>query len=319
MSNDDSATPARSRLRKWRWLIGPISIYLVICIMLATFQRSLIYLPRRVEAVTPVESGLHDAQVYDVTVAAADGLPLHGWFVPAGGSVCTSGEEYDAHLASGRPVAVVFCGNAGHRGYRGDILALFSVLDVDALIFDYRGYGNNSGSPSEAALISDAQAIWRYLTDARDVAPERIIVFGESLGGGVATQLAAHASRQGETPRALVVQATFSSLVDAASYHYPWLPVRWLLIDRFESTAAMPDVTCPILHVHGTADEIVPFSLGQQLFAAAPAESRTGVPKRFVELPGVGHNNINRAPFSEFGQAVASFLNQISQPPVSVE
>jgi fermentation-respiration switch protein FrsA (DUF1100 family) len=246
-----------------------------------------------------------------VSVATADGVALHGWFLPAGGRECRDEAEYAQHLHSDRPVAVVFCGNAGHRGYRGDILQLFSQLGVDAYIFDYRGYGSNEGFPSEAALISDCRAIWDYLTQDQEINPGRIVIFGESLGGGVATQLAAQVCRNDQLPRALVLQASFSSLVDAAGHHYPWLPVSWLMIDRFESAEAITDVRCPILHVHGTQDEIVPIGLGRRLFDRALPESADGVAKRFVELPETGHNDIDRTKFSPYGLALSNFLNQI--------
>jgi fermentation-respiration switch protein FrsA (DUF1100 family) len=314
MTNDATTPKKTSPRRSWwrsRWLM-PVRIYLVLLVMLAVFQRSLIYHPQQIDDVLPIDAGFAASQVHEVTVTADDGTTLNGWFHPAGGRDCTNAAEYGEHLRSGRAVAVVFCGNAGHRGHREDVLRLFSVLDVDTLIFDYRGYGDNDGSPSETAILADSRAIWRHVTQEQQVAPERMIIFGESLGGGVATQLAAHACRSGEIPRALVLQATFSSLVDAAGFHYPWLPVRWLLLDRFDSEAVIPDVTCPLLHLHGTADEIVPFALGQRLFSQVPLESQTGVPKQFVELPGIGHNNIDRSEVSEYGRALSDFLKQIS-------
>ncbi len=279
--------------------------------MLATFQRSLIYHPYRVTRVTPESAQLSAARVFEIQVEADDGVKLHGWFLPAGGRTCLNQDNYLQHLGSGRRVAIVFCGNAGHRGYRGDILELFSKLDIDTYIFDYRGYGSNEGSPSESAIIADSRALWRYLTRQRNIEPQRIVIFGESLGGGVATQLASHACREDQMPHALLLQATFSSLVDAAGYHYPWLPVGWLMADRFESVKAIATVRCPILHVHGTDDTIVPLKLGQRLFHHAPSESDSGHAKQFVELPETGHNDIDRSRLSKFGAAVANFLNQI--------
>ena len=312
MTNEET-TPAKRPRRWWRVIVLPAGIYVGILVMLTTFQRSLIYYPHRVAAVTPDTAGLSAAQVHEVQVAADDSVVLHGWFLPGGGRACGDEDEYLRHLQSGRQVALVFCGNAGHRGYRGDILQLFSHLEIDAYVFDYRGYGSTEGSPSEAALISDSQAIWSYLTEQRSIDPGRILIFGESLGGSVATQLAAHICRNGQRPRALVLQATFSSLVDAAGYHYPWVPVSWLLADRFESAEAISDVQCPILHLHGTGDTIVPLRLGRRLFDRAPPASEAGIAKRFVELPETGHNDIERSNFSSFGKALAIFLNQIPE------
>lgn len=310
MTNEETTQAKRPR-RWWRMIVLPAGIYLGILLMLTTFQRTLIYHPHRVAAVTPETAGLSAAQVHDVQVTADDAVVLHGWFLPGGGRECGDEDDYVRHLQSGRQVALVFCGNAGHRGNRGDILRLFSQLDVDAYVFDYRGYGSNAGSPSETALISDGRTIWRYLTEQRSIAPGRIVIFGESLGGGVATQLAAHICRDGQRPHALVLQATFSSLVDAAGHHYPWLPVGWLMADRFESAEAISDVRCPILHLHGTGDTIVPLRLGRRLFDRAPPESEAGIAKQFVELPGTGHNDIERSLFSAYGKAMTIFLNQI--------
>ncbi len=310
MTTEDKP-PAKRAWWQSPWLL-PIYIYLVLLCMLAVFQRSLIYYPRRVDVISPIDAGLPETHVHEVSVTSDDGTVLHGWFLPAGGRTCVDDAQYAEHLGSGRMVAVIFCGNAGHRGYRGDVMTLFSSQEVDTLIFDYRGSGTNDGSPRESAIIADSRAIWRHVTQEQQVAPERMIIFGESLGGGVATQLAAYACRNGEMPRALVLQATFTSLVDAAGHHYPWLPVRWLLVDRFESDAVIPDVSCPLLHLHGTSDEVVPFSLGQRLFDCAPETSQAGLAKEFVELPGIGHNNIDRSKDSKYGRAVADFLRQIS-------
>jgi pimeloyl-ACP methyl ester carboxylesterase len=109
-----------------------------------------------------------------------------------------------------------------------------------------------------------------------------------------------------------VLRATFSSLTDAAAYHYPWLPVRWLLVDRYPSVEWMPQVTCPILHLHGRRDSIIPIELGRKLFDAAPPQSGGGIPKRFVELPSADHNDILAVAEPEFQAAVAEFLKQLA-------
>ena len=294
-----------------KFLGASAALYLSLLLLLYLMQRSLIYHPARVSPVPPESAGLMFGRFHPVAVTAGDGLALNGWFVPGGARVCSSEDEYLEHLSEGQTLAIVFCGNAGHRGNRGDVLELLTQYDVDAFIFDYRGYGDNDGSPSEQALIGDAWAIWQHLVEEHHVAPERIVIFGESLGGGVATQLAAHACREGQVPGGLIVQASFSSLVETAGYHSPWLPVGWLLQDRFESSAVMPDVRCPYLHLHGTEDRIVPYHLGRRLFATAPGESARGVAKRFVELPGIGHNNIDRTRQSQYGRSLGEFFSQI--------
>jgi hypothetical protein len=126
--------------------------------------------------------------------------------------------------------------------------------------------------------------------------------------------LAAERCVAGTPPGGLVLRATFSSLSDAAAYHYPWLPVRWLLVERYPSVERMPQVTCPILHVHGRQDSIIPIELGRRLFDAAPPRSAGGIAKRFVELPSAGHNDIVAVAQPEFRAAVAEFLKQLASP-----
>jgi len=205
-----------------------------------------------------------------------------------------------------------FSGNAGNRAWRIPEFEVFTQLGCDVFVFDYRGYGENPGSPSEEHLAADATAAWRYATQTRRIEPHRLILFGESLGGGVAVRLAAEQCAAGTPPGGLVLRATFSSLPDAAAYHYPWLPVRWLLVDRYPSAARMPQVTCPILHIHGLRDTIIPIQLGKKLFAAAPPQSASGIPKRFVELPAADHNDILAVAVPEFRDAVAEFLKRLS-------
>jgi fermentation-respiration switch protein FrsA (DUF1100 family) len=180
-------------------------------------------------------------------------------------------------------------------------------------IFDYRGYGDNSGSPSEEMLAADARAIWNYATQERDVLPNRLILYGESLGGGVAVRLAAELSQADAAPAGLIVRSTFSSLVEAGEYHYPLLPVRLVLVDRFDSVDRIPDVTCPILQLHGARDSIMPIELGRRLFAAAPQGSSTGIAKHFVELRNAGHNDVTLVAEAELRAAIKAFLGTLDQ------
>jgi fermentation-respiration switch protein FrsA (DUF1100 family) len=178
-------------------------------------------------------------------------------------------------------------------------------------IFDYRGYGENAGSPTEEALSADAQSVWEYATDERKIAPDRFILYGESLGGGVAVRLASELSEAGTPPGALILRSTFTSLVDMGSHHYPWLPVRLVMVDRFPSAERIPAVTCPILQIHGARDTIIPIKFGRRLFETAPEASATGIPKRFVELPKADHNDVIFVAEPEMRQAVGEFLESV--------
>ena len=294
-------------------LVLVLLCYLGLALMLTLLQRKLIYLPTRAAAIPSSAAGLGAGRVHDVAFMTPDGLELHGWhFLPAG-RTCGSRGECDAELAGAEPVVLFFHGNGGDRRHRVDDSEIFTRCESHVFLIDYRGYGENPGSPSEAGLLLDARAAWRYLVDERNVQPERIILYGESLGGAVAIKLAAELCDAETPPAALITRSTFTSLADAAAVHYAWLPVRWLLLDRFESAEAISRVTCPILQLHGDSDTIVPLSLGARLFNAAPARSRSGIEKQFIKLPATDHNDVLFVAHDAFAAAIADFLRKLRQ------
>lgn len=226
-------------------------------------QEKLLYYPQlgREMHATPRDHGL----AYEpLTLLTPDGERLDAWFVPK--------EQAWASV-------LILHGNAGNISYCLDTVAMFHRLGYSVLIFDYRGYGRSTGQPSEAGLYRDAQTAWEYLARQHAIPPERIILFGESLGGAVAAWLAAR-----EHPGALVLSSAFISVPELAADLYPWLPARWLARLRYDTRAALAEVSCPVLVAHSPDDEIVPYRHGQALFAAA-AE-----PKVFLSLAG-GHND----------------------------
>ncbi len=287
-------------------------LYVILASMLAFMQRSLIYFPSRASRIEAADAGMIEGRVHTVALETDDGLQLRGWHILPAGVTAHSLAECDQQFDRGGPVVIYFSGNGGNRAYRTLDFELLSHLGCHVLVFDYRGYGDNPGSPSEERLAADAHAVWRYATQTRGISADRLILLGESLGGGVAIRLAADLSEAGTPPGGLVLRATFSSLVDAAAYHYPWLPVRLVMVDRFPSIGRIPQVTCPILHIHGSQDQIVPIQLGRKLHAAARETSSTGIAKRFVELPQAGHNDILLVAEDEFSQAVGEFLERIA-------
>ncbi len=282
--------------------------YVVIAVTIAFFQRSLIYLPTRTQKILPKHAGLSDGCVHDISSTTHDNLVLHGWHVLPVGRFCKSQDECDRVLSEGRPLVLFFHGNAGNRVGRIYDCLSFAGMNADVFIFDYRGYGENPGSPSEEALAADARSMWNYATRDRKVAANRIYLYGESLGGGVATRLAAEMCEAGTPPAGLILAATFSSLTDVGARHHPWLPVRLLLLDRFPSVDRISAVTCPILQIHGSKDALVPIEMARKLFAAAPKQSATGVEKRFVELRRAGHNDFSEP---DFWNAVQVFFKTI--------
>jgi fermentation-respiration switch protein FrsA (DUF1100 family) len=226
-------------------------------------QRALMYFPDR-NRTPPAQAGLPEAE--EVILETADGEKLIAWYVPA---------------AEGRPVVLYFHGNAGTlvqrlRRFRG------LIANGNGLVaLSYRGYGGSSGSPSEEGLLADAAAAYAFA--AARYPAERIAVFGESLGTGVAIWLAA------TNPVARVLlQAPYTSIVEIAAAAYPFLPVRFLLKDSYRSDERVGGVSAPVLVIHGERDRVVPIEYGMRLYALIRA------PKKFVRFPEGGHVDLDQ-------------------------
>lgn len=236
-------------------------------------QRRLIYFPTRV-ADMPVPAGF-EAVAFDT----ADGLTLQGWFRPG----------------DGRWTVLVFPGNAGNRADRVPLAWALVEAGCGVLLVDYRGYGDNSGRPSEDGLAADARAARRYL-DTRCGAG-RIVYFGESLGAAVAVGLATE-----RPPDALVLRSPFTSLPGVARVHYPLLPTRLMLRDRYPSLDRIACIRTPLLVVAGARDSIVPAEQSRALFEAAPG------PKQFLLIDGAGHNDVALTAGSRLVEEIVRFL-----------
>jgi uncharacterized protein len=249
-------------------------------------QRRLIYFPwpDRLPAASSVLTGSQE-----VVVATEDGIHLGGWFLPAQG---------------GRPApAVLVCnGNGGNRALRAPLATALSRAGLSVLLFDYRGYGGNPGRPSEDGLAADARAAQAWLATRPEVDPDRIAYFGESLGAAVALRLAVE-----RPPAALILRSPFTSLTDVGRLHYPWLPVKWLLSDRYGSAARVAQLSVPLLVIAGERDQIVPSALSRRLYDAASA------PKRLVLVPGADHND---AALLDGPQTVGETLRFLTQTAV---
>jgi fermentation-respiration switch protein FrsA (DUF1100 family) len=170
---------------------------------------------------------------------------------------------------------------------------------LSVLLFDYRGYGGNPGSPSEKGLAADARAAQAWLAKQPEVDPDRIVYFGESLGAAVAIGLSME-----RPPAALVLRSPFTSLADVAKVHYPWLPVGRLLIDRYPSIDRIGSLSTPVMVIAGDRDDIVPESLSKKLYEAAPD------PKRYLLVPGTGHNDPGLVDGDHMVEEVGRFLSE---------
>lgn len=243
-------------------------------------QRALISFPD--PTVPTVAATLPGAEA--VAFETEDGLRLGGWFVPAPGAR--------------RGTAIhVFNGNGGNRGHRAPLAAALARAGFATLLFDYRGYGGNPRSPTEAGLLSDARAARAYLASRPDVDPRRLVYLGESLGAAVAVALAAE-----EPPLALVLRSPFTSLVDVGRLHYPWLPIGPLLRDRYPSLDRIGSIATPLLVVAGERDRLIPPAQSRSLHEAAAG------PKRFVLIEGGDHNDHALLAGDRFIGEVVAFL-----------
>lgn len=255
--------------------------YAGVCVLVGWFQARLIYFPSRHLHSTPADVGL---AYEEVTLQTDDGIALGAWAVSS------------PHARG----TVIFChGNAGNIADRLTGIRLLAGMGVNVLAFDYRGYGRSEGSPDEQGTYRDADAAWRYVVETRGEPAQRVVLFGESLGGGVAIELASR-RRVG----ALIVEATFTSLVDVAQRHYPLLPVGLMLRHRYPSLERITAVDCPKLFIHARDDEMIPFDMGKHLYEAATP------PKAFLETPG-GHNTGGFTYGPDYAQKVAEFLTKV--------
>ena len=235
------------------------------------FQDQLLFQPSSRILATPDAAGM----VYEtVRLDTEDGETLHGWWIPAAD---VSRETSPGSTA--KQTLLFFHGNAGNISGRLESVQQFHQLGLNVLIVDYRGYGQSTGTPSEQGIYNDAAACWQHLTETRGIAPEDIVIFGRSMGGGPATWLATQ-----HRPGAVILESVFTNVPDVGAHHYSFLPVRALATNQFDNESRVPEIEAPTLHIHSREDRIVPIKLGRRVFEAA-AE-----PKQFLEIQG-GHND----------------------------
>jgi len=252
--------------------------YLILVLFLSLSQKNMIFMPTQKIVGTPADLGM---DFEEINLRSGDATSLNAWFVPS------ENAEY----------TVLFChGNGGNISHRLDTISLFNKLSVNFFIFDYRSYGKSSGSISEKGLYEDVASAWKYLTEARKIAPKKIIIIGRSLGGAIA----AHAASK-YSPGGLILEAAFTSLPEIAQERMPFLPVSCLLNYKLSTIDNLVKVKCPVLIIATPDDNIIPFSHGEKLFAKAPE------PKTFVKLTG-DHNDCYFLCRTKYLAALTKFL-----------
>ena len=248
-----------------RMLLGGLLIIgaVIVAALLAVWmlQRNLIFHPDP-ERIAPAAIGLKGVE--EVVLERPQGVKVLAWHAKA---------------RDGQPTLLYFHGNAGNLAARADRIVLFQQAGYGIFMMSYRGYSGSTGSPTETDNIADALAAHAYLT-AENVNADDIILYGESLGSGVAVQVAKQQDFGG-----IILDAPYTSLADVGARIYPYLPVRLAIADHYDSLSVIAQVKAPLLIVHGTDDFVIPIELGQQLFEAASE------PKKFVELKGAGHSD----------------------------
>jgi len=264
------------------WRLARIMLLLIagLVISIMAFEDKLVYFPSKypdgfwdVDNIPALEGEI-TPRIEDCFLQASDGVRIHGWF-------CTPQRKTSAAIepVQAQMVLLWFHGNAGNITYRYDMIRALMSLPVRVFIIDYRGYGKSEGKPTERGLYLDARAAWDYLTETRGIPSRNIIIFGKSLGGAPAIDLATKVQ-----PAGLIIQSSFTSARDMASSILPFFPAM-LLHTKMDSITKIASVHCPKLFIHSPADEVVPYKLGRRLYEAASE------PKQFYEVKGAPHNS----------------------------
>jgi uncharacterized protein len=256
--------------------------------VIRSLLNALLYFPSRALIETPKRAGL---DYRDLTLQCDDGERLHGWWIEAW-------TEPLGHL--------LLChGNAGNIGDRVPHAALLTAAGFDVLLFDYRGYGQSSGKPSEQGTYRDARAALTGLLAQPGVDPARVFYLGESLGGAVALELALE-----HPPAGLVLLSAFTGVRDLGRLHYRFVPTA-LIPDAYPNLRRIRELHAPLLVLHGQRDDIAPLSHGRALFESAPE------PKRMHVFPGLGHNDLVPLAGAEFARMIAAWANGLPPPSIA--
>lgn len=280
----------RNWTRRMAFSVGVVMLlYVSACGYMWATQLEQVFEPEATLQTTPDRLGMKFEELRILVGSGADKGELYGWWVPSENSAA--------------PTVLYFHGNYRNVGYNLDHTLRLHNLGYNVLLADYRGYGKSSGGkPNEAKVYEDAEAAWQYLLNVRGVKPQQAFIYGHSLGGAIAIDLAVH------HPEAagLITESTFTSMQAMGELEYGYLPVGSLINQRFESLQKIAGLKIPVLLIHGTWDKKIPVNMAQQLFAAAPQ------PKTLTLIEGGEHSNSGTVGLVEYRQAVSAFVKQYS-------
>jgi hypothetical protein len=277
-------------------LVGAIA-YLGVCLLLYFQQSRLIFVPSAVIEKTPEFFNLKYEEVWlPVTTKSGRVERIHGWWMPSPRERQTSGAK--------EKVLLYLHGNGINIGANVDHAHRFYQLGFSVLLIDYRGYGlSDGGFPTEASVYEDAAVAWNYLVQQRQISPDRIFIYGHSLGGAVAIDLAVkHPEAAG-----LMIESSFTSIREMVDLQkiYSFFPIDLILQNRFDSIQKVRSLQMPVIFFHGTIDPLIPFQMSERLFAAAPK------PKQLILIPGARHNNVAEFAGDKYLQAVRQFVERV--------
>lgn len=280
-AGNQTPNPPKKSRRSWKWLARLVILYVLIPYVAVTvtftvMQRQLMYRPTVSDSLRLKNLKLESDLGIDVELKTTDGHTLGGWLLKGKENREEHGEAW---------LIIYFPGNSLNRFERLDDLREVAAIGFDVLVFDYRGFGDSSGSPNEADLSADALLIWQYAIHELGYKARRTVIFGESIGGAVALSLWSETNPELPKPAALILNSTFASMPQTVAWHYPLFPFQFLLFDRWPSVERIGNVQSPIIVFHGTDDEMVPIANGRAL---ANGSNRA----RFIEIPGATHNEV---------------------------
>jgi len=258
---------SRVRVRWAVWGAAVTAGVAAVALVPSWLERRLTFFPTREMSMTPENLGL---SAETLRIPTADGERIAAWLVPAA-----------------RPLGTLLYlhGNGGSMSDRLTEVAALRLAGFSVMIFDYRGYGQSTGTPSETGIYRDTRAAWDFLVNQRSVPPDRIVLLGESLGSAAALDLSVAIRRDGKAPPgAAVLVGAFTSAAEMGRLHFPWLPVRWMLRERLDNLAAVRETDVPLLIIHGGRDAVAPAAMGRRLYEASASPL-----KDLLELPEAGH------------------------------